>query len=172
MSGKSVFQAAEEIQGILAGRDKAEQERILRWVNESLGISTTPSPSSAATLPATSPHAYHGDEQHSPRARIDVKTFYNSKKPKSENQVAAVLAYYLRFEAPKDERKETVTATMLDDASRKARGGVFKNALKTLDNSARLGYFDRPARGEYKLNSVGENLVAMALPDKGNGEQK
>lgn len=170
MSGKSVFQAAEEIQGILAGRDKAEQERILRWVNESLGFSAIPPP--AAIPPTASPAAHHGDGHQSPRGKIDIKTFYNSKKPKSENQVAVVLAYYLRFEAPKDENKEAVTATILDEASRQARGGVFKNALVTLTNSASQGYFDRAGRGEFKLNSVGENLVAMALPGKGNGEKK
>src|ERR1019366_321043 len=35
---KSDFIAAEEIKGILHDRQKAEQERIMRWVNESLGL--------------------------------------------------------------------------------------------------------------------------------------
>lgn len=35
-SPKSDFLAAEDIKEILAGREKAEQERIVRWVSESL----------------------------------------------------------------------------------------------------------------------------------------
>ncbi len=35
---KSDFLAAEEIKGILDGREKTEQERIIRWVSESLDL--------------------------------------------------------------------------------------------------------------------------------------
>jgi hypothetical protein len=38
------------------------------------------------------------------------------------------------------------------------------------NNALNQGYFDRAERGEFKLNAVGENLVAMALP--GTGEDK
>jgi hypothetical protein len=38
MATKSDFMAAEEIKAILNGRDKNEQERIIRWVSESLGL--------------------------------------------------------------------------------------------------------------------------------------
>lgn len=55
----------------------------------------------------------------------------------------------------------------LDDAGRQARGYSFKNARQTLDNGVMLGYFDRAGGGEFRLNAVGENLVAMTLPGAG-----
>src|SRR5438093_10115480 len=39
---KSDFMAAEEIKAILQGREKAEQERIIRWVTESLSLTAIP----------------------------------------------------------------------------------------------------------------------------------
>jgi len=36
-----------------------------------------------------------------------------------------------------------------------------------LNNAVALGYLDRAGRGEFKLNAVGENLVAMTLPGSG-----
>jgi hypothetical protein len=52
----------------------------------------------------------------------------------------------------------------LNDASRKARGYAFREASDTLNNAMKAGYFDRAAHGQFKLNAVGENLVAMTLP--------
>ena len=39
----------------------------------------------------------------------------------------------------------------------------------TLNNAVNQGYMDRVARGQYKVNAVGENLVSMTLPDAGGG---
>ena len=79
-------------------------------------------------------------------------------------QFAAVAAYFYGFEASPEERKEVIVPNDLQDAGRQARGFGFKNAQQTLANAVTLGYFDRAGRGEFKLNAVGENLVAMALP--------
>jgi hypothetical protein len=35
---------------------------------------------------------------------------------------------------------------------------------KTLNNAKGLGYLDSPERGQFTINTVGENLVAMTLP--------
>jgi hypothetical protein len=52
----------------------------------------------------------------------------------------------------------------LQNAGRQARGFGFKKPVVTLNNAVALGYFDRAGRGAFKLNAVGENLVAMTLP--------
>lgn len=46
---KSDFLAAEEIKGILHGRERPEQERIIRWVNESLNLAVLPARATAQT---------------------------------------------------------------------------------------------------------------------------
>jgi hypothetical protein len=155
MTTKSDFMAAEEIKAILHGRDKTEQERILRWVSESIGVvaaATTTSPLASAVQPA------HGAR------RRDIKTFVAEKGPKNDVQFAAVAAYFYRFEASEAERKDVIVADDLQTAGRQARGYGFTKPLTTLNNAVTLGYFDRAGRGEFKLNAVGENLVAMTLP--------
>jgi hypothetical protein len=88
----------------------------------------------------------------------------DEKKPKNDVQFASVAAYFYRFVAPETDRQDTIIAKDLDNAGRQARGYGFKKPLQTLSNARKLGYFDSAGRGEFKLNAVGENLVAMALP--------
>ena len=47
---------------------------------------------------------------------------------------------------------------------------VVANPGKTLNNAKSLGYLDSSSPGEFTINSVGENLIAMTLP--GGGEVK
>jgi hypothetical protein len=161
-STKSEFIAAEEIKAILDGRNKTEQERILRWVSESIGAVAgqivTPQPSVAA-----SPTAQVSPPLGAAR-RKDIKTFVGEKAPKNDVQFAAVAAYFYRFEASEAERKDVIVPEDLQTAGRQARGYGFTKPHMTLNNAITLGYFDRAGRGEFKLNAVGENLVAMTLP--------
>src|ERR1035438_1782181 len=103
---KSDFMAAEEIKGLLNGRDKIEQERIIRWISESLGLARGPSePSGGVGSPVTppSPAGPSGtlvSHPHEPKHSKDIRSFMGEKKPKSDVQVASVIAYFYRFEAP------------------------------------------------------------------------
>jgi len=166
---KSDFMAAEEIKAILQGREKAEQEKIIRWVMESLGLNVIPVGGAGhAGTALTSPHAQA--EQHVSVASLrpkDIKSFVAERKPKSDLQFAAVAAYYLQFQAPQPARINAISAQDLQEAGRLARGYGFKKPLVTLNNAVRQGYFDRAGRGQFKLNAVGENLVVMALPSAG-----
>jgi hypothetical protein len=168
MPGKSDFMAAEEIKAILHGRDKAEQERIIRWVSESANINVSrgagPTNVSQQLPPSLHPS---GATQAAPlgiQHRKDIKSFVGERAPKNDVQFAAVAAYFYRFEASEGERKEFIVPEDLQNAGRQARGFGFKKPLVTLNNAVALGYFDRAGRGEFKLNAVGENLVAMTLP--------
>jgi hypothetical protein len=141
-----------------------EQERILRWVREKLGLwvsSTAPDRLKTASL--------FEDERASstsPRPPIDIKSFLNVKQPASERQLAAAVAYYYRFEAPDPLRKEWITKDDLLNACRMADWDRPKKPEQTLVNAQHAGLLDKgPERGTYVINSVGENLVAMALPE-------
>jgi hypothetical protein len=164
MAAKSDFMAAEEIKAILQARDKAEQEKIMRWVAESIGIVPIPTPGPGTTQPPAAATAMQPAALSGTVRRKDIKSFVGEKSPKNDVQFAAVVAYFYRFEASEAERKDVIVPQDLQNAGRQARGYGFNSPLTTLNNAIALGYFDRAGRGEFQLNAVGENLVAMTLP--------
>lgn len=160
-AGKSDFVAAEEIKQILEGRESAEQSRIIRWVSESLCLGPSPTSSQEAPAPLPLPTV------DSRGGTTDIRTFTQQKAPKNDIQFVAVAAYYYRFLAPLSDRKDFIGSSDLQTSARLASRPVFKKPTTTFNNAVQQGYMDRRARGEYCLNTVGENLVAMTLP--GNG---
>lgn len=163
------FDAAKAISDLLKDMEKERQQRVLRWVAESLDIALhvrtgaqhegVGSSATAEVIAPTSPPAY-------PFAGevVDIKRFVESKDPKSDVQFATTVAYYYRFEAPVDERQDAISAEILQNAARLAGRARFGNPLATLNNAKKQGYLDAVDRGSFRINSVGENLVAMTLP--------
>ncbi len=148
-----------------------EQQRIFRWVAEKLGL---PQPFiSAAQFHSTPPTQTGAVAPVHPRPATpplggvaDIRTFIAEKKPRNDIQFAAAVAYYYRFEAPPAERKEAINKEDLQEATRKAGRDRFANPRMTLFNAHNLGLLDRGTeKATFAINSVGENLVAMALPD-------
>lgn len=166
----SDFDIAKAIADQLKGVESERQQRIIRWVAESLGLDlqlARPVERSAATGTESSPGA---PSLHRQRHAVDIKSFIESKQPKSDVQFAAAVAYYYRFEAPPEDRKDAITAEVLQDAARLANRRRPPQPLMTLNNAKNLGYLDSPERGQFRINSVGENLIAMTLPG-GGGER-
>jgi hypothetical protein len=162
------FDAVRAIVEALKAFDAKDQERIIRWAREKVGLSSpTVSPSPSAPIPETLRPAAPGLPTDAVRSK-DIRSFIDSKKPQSDNQFAAAVAYFYRFEAPEVERKSEVTAEDIQDAARKAGRPRLTNPAQTLRNAHGQGYFDKSAeRGHFTLSTVGENLVAMALPQGG-----
>lgn len=168
---KSDFKAAEEVSDILSGRDKAEQERIIRWVSESLGL-LAPSPELPSHVaPSTQlPSPQQQAPVHAPASLPkDIKSFVEEKAPKSDVHFVTVVAYFYQFEASPADHKEAITAADLRGATRLANWGRFKTPTIPLNNAVKQGYLDRADRGAYAVNAVGENLVAMTLPGARDG---
>lgn len=150
-----------------------DQQRILRWVREKVGLpahapeslhSPTTPPLQGSTLGlGGSPLApSHG------RAGKDIKSFVDEKNPISDTHLAATVAYYFRYEAPDGERKDSIDANGLRDACRLAgRPGKLKNPGNVLNNAVSTGLMDRVGGGSFSINAVGENLVGMILPGDG-----
>ncbi len=140
------------------------QQRVLRWIAEGLGVA----PGSPAApihgvgtlaLPALPPSpATVGT------GTGDIKTFVAAKAPKSDMQFAAAVAYFYRFEAPPAQRRDAIDGDALQEAARLAGRKRLANPRVTLNNAKAAGYLDGVAPGEFTINSVGENLVAMTLP--------
>jgi hypothetical protein len=165
------FDAFRVLYETLKGFKKEEQLRLLRWVQEKLDItSTSPSVGSMAD-PRSEQHPRPG---HSPEhSATDIKTFIGQKDPKSDNQFAAAVAYYYRFEAPEKQRKEAITREDLVTASRLINRKRLKNPAQVLVNAHHQGLLDRSADpGHYSINAVGENLVAIVLPAQDGGRPK
>jgi hypothetical protein len=163
------FDVAKAIVDHLQGVQKEQQQKVLRWVIEHLGLDLRVAASADQRMVETSAVASGAaiskgatDQQRS----VDIKTFVDSKRPKNDVQLAAVVAYYHHFEA--SNRKDHIDAKLLKDSMRHiGRLRTSGWALKTLNNAKTLGYVDSPERGQFQINSVGENLVVMTLPGAG-----
>ena len=158
----SIFDAAKAIVEALKGLDKPSQSIAIRFASESLGLSglvMQASPSALASSLQMSQPGLRG-ATHS----TDIKQFTAVKAPKSDQQFAAVAAYFYQFEASESDRKDTIDANTLKEAARLAGRRQAKNWGFTLTNARNAGYLDSAGSGQYRINSVGENLVAIALP--------
>lgn len=138
-----------------------DQERIIRWAREKLGLSA-PIASSSPIQPIYVPSEVDRESR-----ATDIETFVKAKNPTSDVQFVATIAYYYRFEAPETERKETIISADLQEACRKVNRKRLNDPTTTLSNAYKLGLLDKGSeRGSYRINSVGENLVAMTLPQQ------
>lgn len=157
------FEAVRRVIEALEPFDPKERERIIRWAAEKLGM-VAPPPASSGAAPlnlASRPGV--------PLLAVpkDIKSFVVQKNPRSDNQMAAVVAYFHHFEAPPGERKESIGKEDLIDACRKSDRKRPKRPEQVLVNTYHAGLLDKAGTaGQYRLNSVGENLVAMVLPEQ------
>ena len=159
--------AVRKVVDALDGFEAKDQERIVRWAREKLGLvqPTVAAPSLATPVPSSAnPVAV----QASGGRAQDIKSFIASKSPQSDVQFATAVAYYYRFEVPEAQQKVAITAEDLQDAARKVDRDRLTKPSQTLVNAYTQGLLDKAGeRGAYNLNTVGENLVAMALPASG-----
>lgn len=140
---------------------EADRARIIRWASEKLG--TPPPPVGVQTQQTT---ALPTAPAQPPLTGTDIKTFVESKQPKNDTQFTATVAYFYQFEAPESERTDVITSEVVQEACRKAGRARLTSPKDTLNNTLKAGYLDKGSeRGQFKINSVGENLVAMVLPD-------
>ena len=155
-----------------------EQQRIFRWAAEKLGLPEPFSSPVASPAQLRPPTAAHGSDMTQPPATSgtptqDIRSFVAAKNPKSDVQFAATIAYYYQFEAPQSERKPSINGEDLQEATRRASRDRLKNPSQTLINAHNLGFLDRTGEtGQYSVNTVGENLVAMTLPSDGSSGAK
>jgi hypothetical protein len=165
------FDAAKIIVETLKKLERPQQERAIRFASEALGLKSSQQAEPRAT--ATSMGAIPPPPPPPPPAghATDIKQFTALKSPKSDQQFAAVAAYFYQFEAQPSERRETINAEVLANAARLVNRR--RPTRHVLNNAKNSGYLDSVSAGEFKINTVGENLVAMTLPgNAGEGSRK
>jgi len=173
------LEAVRTIAAALSGFSPEEQERILRWAREKIGLAPamrtlpeTRAPQPSLPVAPARPPGQPGSAQ-VPTSGKDLKTFVTGKDPRSDVQFAATVAYFHRFEAPPDQRRNEIDAAVLQDACRLAGRTRLKHPLMTLNNAKNLGLLDSGSeKGRFTINTVGENLVAMTLPGHADGSAR
>lgn len=150
----------------LKGLPAEDQERVIKWACEKLGISEPSAPVARPTAPGTSVAALA--PQQSVATSTNIKSFVEEKSPQSDMHFAVVVTYFYRFLAP--EKKEAITSEDLQEATRLAGRARLTLPSKTLSNAVFAGLLDSAGRGLWKINTVGENLVAIVLPGDPKGK--
>ncbi len=140
-----------------------DRERIIRWAREKLGMTGSVVPAVPQRIDVGADSARDAAAAGS-QGIVDIKKFVNDRAPRSDVHFAATVAYYHQFKAPENQRKDSITKEDLVEACRQVDRKRPKVPAQVLVNAYHDGLFDRGGKGHYKLNSVGENLVAMALP--------
>ncbi len=161
------LEAVRKLVEALSAFDSADQQRIIRWAREKLGLTTQDT--ALAGIERTSATDTTSGQEGSGAAK-DIKTFVTEKNPTSDIQFAATVAHYYRFVGPQAGRKESITADDLQTACRLAGRNRLPRPAQTLINAHTNGLLDKGAnRGEYVISTVGENLVAVSLPGNAPG---
>ncbi|MBN1618627.1 hypothetical protein JW887_04805 [Candidatus Dojkabacteria bacterium] len=164
---KTLGQAIDQIIDALNSLEQNAQKTAIEAACSHLGIQPSSSHDDLLT-PKSSPLATlisHEGPMVIPTQKIDIRTLKEQKQPKSAQQMACVVAYFLQELAPEAERKDIITASDLEKYFKQAKFKLPKTIQQVLPDGRAAGYFESaPGRGEYKLNAVGYNLVAHNLP--------
>ncbi len=134
---------------------------VLSYVTQRLHITVKGVDSRASTSDTPKDTTGQGLGQGEP---VHIKTLKETKQPKSANEMAALVAYFLSEVVPEQSRKAAIN---LNDIKTYFKIGEFplpKKPQFTLTNAKNAGYLDATGDGNYKLNPVGCNLVVHSLP--------
>ena len=155
------------ITSALEGFDSKDREMIIRWSLERLGMVTSslekPQNPTQTITPTSDPQTLHPPNIIENEVK-DIRSFSGDKKPTSDVQFAVVATFYYHFKAKPEEQKSSINKDQLIEACRHADWKILPNPKATLDNAVSKGYMDRAGDGQFRLNSVGENLVRKVLP--------
>jgi hypothetical protein len=161
-SGDTEIGAIEQVIHALEPLDDAARERVLDYAFKRLGI--TESASLSAPEKPLEPNISPPVVPPSQSPATDIRSLREEKQPKSANDMAAIVGYYLAELAPETERKTEIGTSDIEKYFKQAQHRLPEAPGKTLPNAAAAGYFDSASRGLYTLNPVGHNLVAHGLP--------
>lgn len=155
--------------------DDSARLHVLEFVIKRLGIPIGARPEiTQRHAPIAEVEAHPSAPEVRPTAVNDIRSFAAEKSPKKVNDKVALVAYYLAHLAPPSERRDYIVS---DDISTYFIQADFPLPTAppsmTLIHAKNAGYLNAlPDRGQYKLNSVGYNLVAHKLPSRETGEAR
>jgi hypothetical protein len=161
-AGDAEIRSIEQVIEALDPLDTDARTRVLEYAFKRLGIDGLEvSPSDRQTTKQKVPES---PETPPTKPPTDIRALQEEKQPKSANEMAAVVGYYLAEVAPASERKTELGTSDIEKYFKQAQQRLPEAPGKTLPNAMAAGYFDSVGRGLYSLNPVGHNLVAHGLP--------
>jgi hypothetical protein len=102
----------------------------------------------------------------------DIRTLKEAKLPKSANEMAALVSYYVSELAPENDRKKTIEKADIERYFKTAGFRLPADAAFTLVNAKNAGYLDSAGAGQYTLNPVGYNLVVHRMGNRDDNSKK
>jgi hypothetical protein len=137
-----------------------ERQRVLEYVAGRFGI---PLLEETASLPHSYPGTTAPVPQQVPLRISDIRSLKEAKAPKSANEMAALVAYYVSELAPADQRSKQINKGDIERYFKTAGFRLPADAAFTLVNAKNAGYLDTAGAGQYTLNPVGYNLVVHRM---------
>lgn len=162
------LQAISAVVQALETLDPAARGRVIQYVFGKLGLtdfaSVTSRESSRMDVLTSSPEAERVTSSR------DIRSLKEAKSPRSANEMVAVMGYYLSDVAPLGERKEEFDRNDVKKYFVHAQFPLPHSLSMALVHAKNAGYIDQgSAKGLYRLNPVGHNLVVHSLPSSSGG---
>jgi hypothetical protein len=155
------LQAIGAIIALLEPLGEEERGRVLEYVLKRLDMATVRPAVVAAEQPSSV-------ATNAPQTITDIRTLTAEKQPRSANEMAALVAYYVSELAREGDRSDTVNPDLVRKYFKMAAFPLPSALRNVLPNAAAAGYMESVGRGEYRLNPVGYNLVVHRLPRSGS----
>jgi len=96
--------------------------------------------------------------------KASITDFYEQKKPSSDIQAAALVAFFYSEMAEPGEQFSFIDASLLEKGFKACSHPMPENIPQTLRNAKNYGYLDSAGEaGKFKLTPTGYNLVAHSL---------
>ena len=156
------IEAIRQVLSALQPLSETARASVLEYVAKRLSIPSGVATPHGGEIPPIPPHDIPEREGH--QGVIHIRDFKDQKKPRSANEMAALVAYYLENHSSPEARKNTVNQKDIETYFKIAQFPLPKTIRVTLTNARNAGYFDLVGEGEYKLNAVGHNLVVHSMP--------
>ena len=140
-----------------------ERKRVLEYVMLRFGTVPLQAPLATVAAPVSVPSAAPSLVSGVHGAKHDIRSLKEAKNPRSANEMAALVAYYVSELAPEGERRSAINKADVERYFKSAGFNLPADAAFTLVNAKNAGYLDNAGAGQYKLNPVGYNLVAHRM---------
>lgn len=157
------LEAISSIIALLKPLDATERSRVLEYILKRLEMDAVQSGPMPAQISLSTGH------ETTDSMVTDIRTFTAAKQPRSVNEMVALVAYYLSEMAQGSESSPTVNVDLIRKYFKMAQFPLPRVTKNALTNAAQAGYLENVARGEYRLNPVGYNLVVHKLPSGSGG---
>jgi len=161
---KNELKAIETITNTLKSIDKTAQKRVLQYAMQHLELEIGQVNQLKKDLQVNTGLQHEILDKKEKQKIVDIRSLRDQKKPNSDMEMAAIVAYYLSELAPDDNRKDIISTEDIKTYFIQAGHPLPKSPEFTLPNAKAAGYFESAGRGKYRLNPVGHNLVVHGLP--------